>query len=145
MKVYDVVWVNHGYHDVPKGRFASREDAQAYIDADPEEGHNMRIVEYAVQGNANRAGYTPSETLEGAVRLLLESRERKGVETYGETLDTASDQRYDWPAMREEELLDALMYASREIRTLRSHLREQEIMTQRAEAEIHRLRAGLPA
>lgn len=64
--------------------------------------------------------YRPSETLEQAVRTLLESREQMGVAKYGETLDTSTG--YDWPEMREQELLDALMYAAKERRGMQQEI-----------------------
>lgn len=57
-----------------------------------------------------------SETLERAYRLLLEAREARGIENYGETLDTS---KVDVREYLIEEMADALMYAARIIRDLR--------------------------
>lgn len=54
---------------------------------------------------------TPSDTLINAIELMLRRREEVGVKKYGETLDSSN--KYDWKDMMIEELLDALMYASK--------------------------------
>lgn len=54
---------------------------------------------------------TPSDTLLNAIELMLRRREEVGVKKYGETLDSSN--KYDWKDMMIEELLDALMYASK--------------------------------
>lgn len=59
---------------------------------------------------------TPSDTLLNAIELMLRRREEVGVKKYGETLDSSN--KYDWKDMMIEELLDALMYASKLNKTL---------------------------
>jgi len=64
-----------------------------------------------------------SRTLERGYRLLLESRERKGIESYGETLDTS---KVDVQQYLIEELADAVLYAARIIGDLERHRVEME-------------------
>lgn len=45
------------------------------------------------------------------LEAFLLKREQKGLQTYGETLDTAKD--YDWKQMILEELGDGLMYMTK--------------------------------
>jgi len=54
---------------------------------------------------------TPSGTLLNAIELMLRRREEVGLKKYGETLDSSNG--HDWKDMMIEELLDALMYASK--------------------------------
>lgn len=63
---------------------------------------------------------TPSDTLLNAIELMLRRREEVGVKKYGETLDSSN--KYDWKDMMIEELLDALMYASKLNKTLQSEV-----------------------
>jgi NTP pyrophosphatase (non-canonical NTP hydrolase) len=41
---------------------------------------------------------------------LLDKQERKGIETYGHSLEECPDDKYNWQQMTIEELIDALQY-----------------------------------
>lgn len=68
----------------------------------------------------NESTKTPSDTLLNAIELMLRRREEVGVKKYGETLDSSN--KYDWKDMMIEELLDALMYASKLNKMLQSEV-----------------------
>ena len=41
---------------------------------------------------------------------ILDRQEKKGIETYGQSLEDCPDDEYDWDQMTLEELIDALQY-----------------------------------
>lgn len=56
------------------------------------------------------------------VNRFLDERDKKGIETYGETLDQASDEDYNWQDEVIAELLDGIQYAAKENIRLRKEL-----------------------
>lgn len=50
----------------------------------------------------------------------------KGVAKYGQTLDECPTDSYDWQQMINEELIDALQYANKDIRKLRKKVKRLE-------------------
>lgn len=63
-----------------------------------------------------------SKTLEKAISILR-SREEAGIKKYGRSLDDCPDGHYDWKMEVIEELLDALMYSSKEISRLETKMK----------------------
>jgi NTP pyrophosphatase (non-canonical NTP hydrolase) len=67
-----------------------------------------------------------SEKAVALIQSRIEARNEKGFETYGETLDDVPFENYNWNSMMNEELLDALQYAMKEITRLEQELKEKE-------------------
>lgn len=81
---------------------------------------------------------TPSDTLLNAIELMLRRREEVGVKKYGETLDSSN--KYDWKDMMIEELLDALMYASKLNKTLETERDNYKKLIDDAMSEMEKAR-----
>lgn len=52
------------------------------------------------------------------VETMINKQNKKGMETYGQSLDDCPVDDYDWQVMISEELIDALQYQQKEISRL---------------------------
>jgi len=56
----------------------------------------------------------------------LDQQEKKGIETYGQTLEQCPDDAYNWQNMALEELVDAVQYLTKENLRLQKRVKELE-------------------
>ena len=57
---------------------------------------------------------------------ILDQQEKKGIETYGQTLEQCDDDAYSWNVMALEELVDAVQYLTKENLRLQKRVKELE-------------------
>jgi len=57
---------------------------------------------------------------------ILDQQEKKGIETYGQTLEQCPDDAYNWQNMALEELVDAVQYLTKENLRLQKRVKELE-------------------
>ena len=58
----------------------------------------------------------------------IDKQNEKGFEKYGETIDQARDNGHNWQNMLNEELIDGLQYANKEIKRLNE---QNEVLSSR--------------
>ena len=80
-----------------------------------------------------------SKTLDAVIKLFTE-REQKGIEIYGETLDTAQG---NWYTMLVEELADAIMYLIKSISTFEEEMAILTTKYNAKDAELQEVKAQL--
>lgn len=65
-------------------------------------------------------------TIKEEIIKILDKQNKKGMDTYGQTLDECPDDAYDWQQMMIEELVDALQYQIKENKRLKRIIKEKD-------------------
>lgn len=60
------------------------------------------------------------------INEVLDQQDKKGMETYGQTLADCDDKAYDWQNMALQELADGMQYLAKENLRLQKRVKELE-------------------